>query len=130
MAETPVGTGSVTKKLLLPSAVTVVAASAVARVVVSTRSYDLGRTGWNQNETVLNPTTVTPQTFHKIAEIRVVDPADPNDGNEKIEASPLYVAGATTPSGARDLLIVTTTQNKVYAFDAATNAMVWKRALG
>jgi hypothetical protein len=88
---------------------------------VTTRSYDTARTGWNQSEPALTPSTVTPSTFHRVDELRVDD---------KIEASPLYVPGVTTPSGLHDLLIVATTNNTVYAFDANTNAQVWARWLG
>jgi hypothetical protein len=95
--------------------------AAAARIAVTTRSYDLGRTGWNTNEATLKPAGVVPATFHKIGELRVDD---------MIESSPLFVAGATTPSGTRDLLIVATTNNTVFAFDAATNAMVWAKYLG
>src|SRR4029453_17151406 len=62
---------------------------------VTTRSYDTARTGWNQSEPALTPSTVTPSTFHRVGELRVDD---------KIEASPLYVPGVTTPSGLHDLL--------------------------
>jgi hypothetical protein len=89
-------------------------ASAVSPAV-TTRSYDNARTGWNQSEPALTPSTVTPSTFHKVGELRVDD---------KIEASPLYVPSVNTPSGLRDLLIVATTNNTVYAFDASTNAQV------
>ena len=96
-------------------------ANATPMVTVATRSYDLGRTGWNRNETVLAPTTVSPTTFHKLGELRV---------SGKIEAWPLYVAGAVTPAGLRNLLIVAASNNTVYAFDANTNAQVWSRSLG
>jgi hypothetical protein len=88
---------------------------------ITTRSYDNARTGWNQNETTLKPSNVTPSTFHKIGELRVDD---------KIEASPLFVPGVSTASGPHDLLIVATTNNTVYAFDAQTNTQVWSRSLG
>ena len=88
---------------------------------VTTRSYDNARTGWNQNETTLNPANVTPNTFHKIDELRVDD---------KIEASPLFVPGVSTNSGPHDLLIVATTNNTVYAFDTQTNTQVWSKSLG
>jgi hypothetical protein len=88
---------------------------------VTTRSYDNARTGWNQSETTLKPTNVTPNTFHKIAELRVDD---------KIEASPLFVPGVSTNSGPHDLLIVATTNNMVYAFDTQTNTQVWSKSLG
>jgi hypothetical protein len=93
----------------------------VLGATVTTRSYDSARTGWNQNETTLKPSNVNPNTFHKIGELRVDD---------KIESSPLFVPGVTTSSGPRDLLIVATTNNTVYAFDAQTNAQVWSRPLG
>jgi hypothetical protein len=88
---------------------------------VTTRSYDNARTGWNQNETTLKPTNVAPDTFHKVAELRVDD---------KIEASPLFVPGVSTNSGPHDLLIVATTNNTVYAFDTQTNMQVWSKSLG
>src|ERR1700730_791327 len=95
--------------------------STAIAVNVTTRSYDLGRTGWNPNETILKPSNVTPSTFHKVGELHVDD---------KIEASPLYVGGVTTSSGVHDLLIVTTTNNTVYAFDANTNVQIWLKNLG
>src|SRR5262249_49454572 len=95
--------------------------ASAASPAVTTRSYDTARTGWNQSEAVLTPSTVTPSTFHKVGELRVDD---------KMESSPLYVPGVPTPSGPRDLLIVATTNNTVYAFDANTNAQVWARWLG
>jgi hypothetical protein len=64
---------------------------------------------------------VSAQTFHKIGELRV---------DSKIESSPLYIAGVTTPSGTRDLLVVAGSNNTLYAFDAGTNAKVWSRTLG
>ncbi len=95
-------------------------ASALA-VTVYTRSYDENRTGWNRNETVLKPANVTPSTFHKVGELRVDD---------KIEASALYVAAVNTGAGTRDLVIVATTNNTVYAFDANTNTQIWAKSLG
>ena len=93
----------------------------VLSVSVTTRSYDNGRTGWNFSEKILKPANVNSSTFHKIGEFRVDD---------KIEASPLFVQGANTASGLRDLLIISTTNNTVYAFDANTHEQVWARYLG
>src|SRR3954466_10789311 len=62
---------------------------------VTTRSYDNARTGWSQNETTLKPSNVTPNTFHKIGELRIDD---------KIESSPLFVPDVSTNSGPHDLL--------------------------
>lgn len=88
---------------------------------VTFRSYDNARTGWNQNETTLTPANVNPNTFHKIGELRVDD---------KIETSPLFVSGVNTVSGTRDLVIVATTNNTVFAFDANSNQLVWAKYLG
>ncbi len=90
-------------------------------ITVGTRSYDAGRSGWNRNETTFNPANVTPNTFHKTGELRVDD---------KIEASALYAAAVSTSSGSRNLLIVATTNNTVYAFDANTQAQIWAKSLG
>src|SRR6266566_143124 len=96
--------------LVLGAVVACVGSSASAlSAAITTRSYDNARTGWNQSETTLNPLNVTPDSFHKVGELRVDD---------KIETSPLYVAGVNTNSGTRDLLIVATTNNTVFAFDA------------
>lgn len=95
--------------------------SSALSIAVTTRSYDSARTGWNQKETTLNPANVNPNTFHKVGELRVDD---------KIEASPLFVTGASTTSGLRDLVIVATTNNTVYAFHANSNALVWAKYLG
>ena len=96
-------------------------AARALNITIHTRSYDDGRTGWNRNETVLKPANVTPSTFHRTGELRVDD---------KVEASPLYVAGVTTPAGTRDLVIVATTNNTIYAFDASSHAQVWVKFLG
>jgi hypothetical protein len=45
----------------------------------------------------------------------------------KVYAQPLYLAGA---AGKPDTVIVATEANQVYAFDAATGAQVWNKALG
>src|SRR5262249_46270976 len=100
------GVAAVRRRLVVAFALLGTTAAA-ANVTIHTRSYDEGRTGWNRSETALKPSNVTPTTFHKIGELRVDD---------KVEASPLYVAGVTTRSGVLDLVIVATTNNSVYAF--------------
>src|SRR4030095_11921402 len=96
-------------------------AADAAGPAVNTRRYDNARTRWDQRQPALSRWTVAPSTFQKVAELRVDD---------KIEASPLYVPGVATPSGPRDLLVVATTNNTVYAFDAVTHAQVWAGWLG
>ena len=108
-------------RLILIAALGLAPVASAHAASITTRSVDSARTGWNQAETVLTPAGVTPSTFHKVGELRVDD---------KIEASPLYVEAVATPSGTRDLLIVATTANTIYAFDAATDAVVWTTSLG
>jgi len=55
---------------------------------------------------------------------------------EAVYAQPLFVDGSagqaagTTDAGGRDLVIVATEQNNVYALDALSGAQVWKTNLG
>src|SRR5262245_26434514 len=96
----PVQEGGLLARRLLLSALVVLVACVGSTAnplnfTITTRSYDNARTGWNRNETSLNLSNVTPSTFHKVGELRVDD---------KIEASPLYVASVNTNSGTRDLV--------------------------
>ena len=71
--------------------------AALPQVVVATRGYDLARTGWNPHEGTLTPANVTPTTFHKVGELLVDD---------MVEASPLFVGGATVGSGTRTACVM------------------------
>ncbi|HEY2445612.1 MAG TPA: hypothetical protein VGI20_07745 [Rhizomicrobium sp.] len=89
---------------------------------VLTYHYDLPRTGWNQSETDLTPSTVASSNFGQLATLNV-------DGN--VFAQPLLVSGFTMPDGStHDVLIVATGHNSVYAFDAQTYATLWQVSLG
>jgi hypothetical protein len=84
--------------------------------------YDLLRTGWNQSETDLTPTTVASSNFGQLTTLNV-------DGN--VFAQPLLVSGFTMPDGTtHDVLIVATGHNTVYAFDAQSYAVLWQVSLG
>jgi hypothetical protein len=77
---------------------------------IFTQHNDLNRTGWNQNETVLNTNNVRPGSFGKIF-IRSVD--------DQIYAQPLVVQNVNVPgSSNKNIVIVATVNNSVYAFDA------------
>ncbi|MEO8183650.1 MAG: hypothetical protein ABI895_33315 [Deltaproteobacteria bacterium] len=133
MVQLPLGIGSMARRLLpwaLGGAAVVAPAAALwprltlsapGGSAVTTRSYDLGRTGWNRHEPVLSPATVGPQTFHRLGELRVGGP---------IEASPLYVPHVNTTTGTRDLLLVAVSNNVMDAFDAGTRDKVWTTNLG
>jgi hypothetical protein len=91
---------------------------------VTTRSYDLARTGVNNAETALTATAVRTKGIVKLFSIHIPD--DP-----RLEAQPLAVGGVRTPDGrTRDLIFQATMGNWVYAFDAATGEKVWATNLG
>jgi hypothetical protein len=93
-----------------------------APIDVTTYHYDGLRTGWNQKETALTRATVKSAKFGKLATLAV-------DGI--VYAEPLLVSNFTMPDGAaRDVLIVATSHNSVYAFDAKSYAVLWKVNLG
>src|SRR5258708_23192258 len=91
----------------------------------TTRQYDASRTGANLQEAVLTPAVVGGNTFHKLFELSAGVDADEG----KVEAQPLVVANIVTASGTRDLAIVCTMMNAVFAYDANNGELVWQRAL-
>jgi outer membrane protein assembly factor BamB len=81
-------------------------------VNVTTQLYNNARQGANVNETILNPENVSGPRFGKLHQKKV-------DG--QVLAQPLYVSDVDVVGlGRRNLLIVATAANKVYAFDADT----------
>lgn len=92
-------------------------------VSVLTQHNDLGRTGANLHETVLNTSNVKASSFGLVA-TREVD--------DQIYAQPLVMSGVDLPGvGKRDLIIIATVNDSVYAFDADTAAEskpYWKRS--
>jgi PKD repeat protein len=87
---------------------------------VLTQHGDAARTGLNAAETQLSWTSV-PGNFAKLFSVAV-------DG--RLFAQPLYAPQVATASGTRDLVILATENNTVYAIDAHTSAVVWQRNLG
>ena len=86
---------------------------------VFTYHNDMGRTGWNPNETILTPSNVNMSNFGKVF-------AYPVDG--AIFAQPLYVPNVTIPGqGSRNVVYVVTENDGVYAFDAdgRTSTPLW-----
>lgn len=89
---------------------------------VTTFHYDNSRTGWNSSETDLTPSSVASENFGLLASIPIFGAA---------WAQPLLVSGYTMPNGSvHDVLIVATTRNMVYAFDARSYAKLWSVSLG
>ncbi|MFI5193913.1 MAG: discoidin domain-containing protein [Chitinophagales bacterium] len=83
--------------------------SAIAQDVL-TQHNDLARTGWNQNETVLNTNNVNSNTFGLAYKLSVDD---------QIYAQPLVVNGVNIPGhGIKNIVYLATVNNTIYAFDA------------
>ena len=91
------------------------AAVSVAQTDVLTQHNDFNRTGWNPDESVLNTSNVTPANFGILYKHAVDD---------QIYAQPLIASGITVTDptthtqATRNLLIVVTVKNTMYAFDA------------
>jgi F5/8 type C domain/Secretion system C-terminal sorting domain len=92
-----------------------IAAVCQAQTDVLTQHNDLNRTGWNPNESILNTSNVTPTNFGILYKHAVDD---------QIFAQPLIATGITVTDPTthtqvtRNLLIVVTVKNTMYAFDA------------
>ena len=89
---------------------------------VTTYHYDQNRTGWNATETDLTVASVTSSKFGLLKSLSV-------KGN--VFAQPLILSNFGLPDGTtRNVLIIATSHNMVYAFDAQTYASLWSVSLG
>lgn len=98
--------------------------NAGAQVDVLTQHNDNARTGVNPRETVLTPANVNKGQFGMHFK-RVVD--------DQLYTQPLVATGVQVGGGTHDLVIVTTVNNSVYAFDAndaTATAPVWHANFG
>jgi len=82
---------------------------------VFTYHNDNARDGANLRELALSGTTVTPATFGKLFSCAV-------DG--AVYAQPLWMRGQSIGGGIRNIIIVATQHDSVYAFDADANPCV------
>lgn len=88
------------------------ASSSGAQVSVLTQHNDIGRTGQNTSETILNTSNVAPGSFGKLFSLPVTG---------QIYAQPLYVPGVSIGGVVHNVLVVATEADMVYAFDADSN---------
>jgi hypothetical protein len=109
-------------------------ASAIATILVAAAAWaspvpaaqnltyqgDNQRTGWNARETILTPATVASSRFGPTFSVQL---------DALTFGQPLVATGEQTPSGTRDLVIVATMRDTVYALDAQSGAVVWRRSL-
>ncbi len=98
---------------------------------VTTWHNDNSRTGWQQTETILTPSTVNQSTFGLLWQWG--SPSAPLTG--QIFAQPLAVSGVQTNIQSCqpcDLVFVATEQNMLYAFNATSSSQnpVWSLSLG
>jgi hypothetical protein len=97
----------------------------VAQVSIPTANGDNYRTNSNLRENKLTPQNVQAGLFGKLGSFRV-------DG--QIYAQPLYASNLVFPDGiARNVLLITTMHNSVYAYDAdmpSAAGLLWQVNLG
>jgi hypothetical protein len=88
---------------------------------VLTFHNDPARTGLNDRETILTPRNVKQASFGLLLNL-------PVDG--KVDAQPLYVSSEPIGGiGRKNVLVVATEHDSVYAFDADSGALYWKVSL-
>ena len=90
---------------------------------VTTYHNSNSRDGWYPSETTLSPQNVNPTSFGKLWAYHV-------DGH--INAQPLYLSNVRVDGAVRNIVIVATEEDSVYAFDANNphagpwhNGMLW-----
>ncbi len=96
------------------------------QISVTTAQYDANRTGTNSAETTLHPNSVSAQRFGKLFTHTVDD---------TVYASPLVLSGIRLSGNKspRNIMVVATMSNTVYAFDAddaKRTSAYWTRKLG
>jgi hypothetical protein len=96
------------------------AATGAPSISVTTYHYNNLRTGWNQNETLLNAAAF-PSTFGVLATVALDD---------QVDAQPLLVPAQQVAGGKHDVLYVVTENNSIYALDANTGAILLSRNFG
>jgi len=90
-------------------------------LAVTTHHVDIGRTGWNRQETTLTPLSIA-SGFGQ----QVTVPLD-----EQVDGQPLYVAGQSiVGKGVHNVVYVATENNTVYAIDAVSGKVLLSRTLG
>jgi outer membrane protein assembly factor BamB len=84
-----------------------------------TVDHDPGRTGAATGES-----TISPSTAPNLA----LSWSSPVDG--KVTAQPLYARGVSVGGQPHNVLVVATSANSIYALDADSGAVLWRRNLG
>ncbi len=90
-----------------------------------TQCYDNLRTGWNPGETILTPESVQlkvngPTRLGQLFAYQV---------QGQVYAQPLYMENVPVAGSSKDIVLVATEENWVYAFDAGSQQQLWARQL-
>lgn len=94
------------------------------KIAVTTRSFTNSRDGANLSETVLTNTAVGTKGIQ-----RILTMSTHNDARG-CEAQPLLVPNVTMESGeVKDLVILATMANGIYAYEAGTDKLQWMKRL-
>ena len=101
-------------------ALTVQASNATNAPDITTFHDDNARDGLNALETILTPSNVNSAQFGKIS-------FDTTDG--LVDAEPLFLANVNAGGTTRNVLIVATEHDSVYAFDADSGTQIWKTSV-
>jgi hypothetical protein len=105
--------------IVIPVALVLIAASALAQTAVTTYHYDTYRTGWNNTETTLTPANVGSSSFGLLHNVALDD---------QVDSQPLVVPGVTitagTSQGQHDVVYVATEGNTIYAIDVHSGAVL------
>ncbi len=90
----------------------------------TTWNADPQRTGWARGETKLSRAAAS--RIHLLWKAQL--DAQPNQTNlHATITDPLVAAGVATHAGQKDILVVASADDNVYALDAATGAVIWER---
>jgi len=120
-ASVGLGTSAITATLgsVVSPSDTLTVNAATATESVTTYHYDNYRTGWNQNETILNPTNVNSSTFGLLQTVTL---------DQQVDAQPLVVPGVNITAGnyqgEHDVVYVVTENDTVYAIDAESGTIL------
>jgi hypothetical protein len=104
----------------LASAAVLLAASPVLATDVLTFHNHTGRNGLNDHETILNLSNVNQNSFGLLSNLSV-------DG--KVDAQPLVISSVSIGGMRKNVLVIATEHDSVYAFDADSGAQYWKVSL-
>jgi hypothetical protein len=84
-----------------------------------TYHYDNNRTGWNPNETQLTTGDITTSRFRLVRTFKA---------DSVVYAQPLYAPNVVVGGTSHNLVFLATENDSLYAYDADTGALVWKRS--